>query len=593
MKKLLLFFVFMFASAVCSQAFADECVFKGTYWDYTYEGNAPCQTWPTDIKDIRSMENDVCEISWNCPIGGLMPIQYLDWVEKGVMTIAPRPGIEITSVTMGFIYADMASKLADPAEFTPSSGSIAENGITSVWTGSATHEMPLTLTKLTQNPLNSMTYVLVEYNRDALKSWVFNGTGEGRYTGDAPQTALSDLDLSAAANLEVPDVCSLSWPAGQLSVVDGALCWNSAGIMTLTCQKDVAVKEIIFSFSGPGQTQSLQMVFNVTVSSGTFYVNNDRINEAQWLGTANAESPMELTNWMQTPITDIQYIEVKYVAYKKPLELPVFESESGVYLLGHEVTISSADEARIFYSSTLDGNAVDTDKEYTGPITLDRIGKWEISAYSAADGIKSNHAKANYSIVSEYTKMHGVILKGEKEIKNDNEYEVFTLPLDIAEKNCYKIEGVCELLWNDGSFGYRPTSSTYLRIDKDAEISIVPSAGITIRKIIVVGAPYTDSTRALSAAFDKGDYTYDDTTGTWTGEVSDRLTINTKREFYYMESMTIEYSEDGTGTGVDNIVASDAPAAYYRLDGTRINSAPTSGIYIRVIDGKAEKLLAR
>ena len=119
------------------------------------------------------------------------------------------------------------------------------------------------------------------------------------------------------------------------------------------------------------------------------------------------------------------------------------------------------------------------------------------------------------------------------------------------------------------------------------------SAGITIRKIIVVGAPYTDSTRALSAAFDKGDYTYDDTTGTWTGEVSDRLTINTKREFYYMESMTIEYSEDGTGTGVDNIVASDAPAAYYRLDGTRINSAPTSGIYIRVIDGKAEKLLAR
>ena len=95
MKKLLLFFVFMFASAVCSQAFADECVFKGTYWDYTYEGNAPCQTWPTDIKDIRSMENDVCEISWNCPIGGLMPIHYLDWVEKGVMTIAPRPGIEI------------------------------------------------------------------------------------------------------------------------------------------------------------------------------------------------------------------------------------------------------------------------------------------------------------------------------------------------------------------------------------------------------------------------------------------------------------------------------------------------------------------
>ena len=142
--------------------------------------------------------------------------------------------------------------------------------------------MPLTLTKLTQNPLNSMTYVLVEYNRDALKSWVFNGTGEGQYTGDAPQTALSDLDLSAAANLEVPGVCSLSWPAGQLSVVDGALCWNSAGIMTLTCQKDVAVKEIIFSFPGPGQTQSLQMVFNVTVSSGTFYVNNDRINEAQW-----------------------------------------------------------------------------------------------------------------------------------------------------------------------------------------------------------------------------------------------------------------------------------------------------------------------
>ena len=45
---------------------------------------------------------------------------------------------------------------------------------------------------------------------------------------------------------------------------------------------------------------------------------------------------------------------------------------------------------------------------------------------------------------------------GEKEIKNDNEYEVFTLPLDIAEKNYYKIEGVCELLWNDGSFGYRP-----------------------------------------------------------------------------------------------------------------------------------------
>ena len=68
-----------------------------------------------------------------------MPIHYLDWVEKGVMTIAPRPGIEITSVTMGFISADMASKLADPAEFTPSSGSIAENGITSVWTGSATH----------------------------------------------------------------------------------------------------------------------------------------------------------------------------------------------------------------------------------------------------------------------------------------------------------------------------------------------------------------------------------------------------------------------------------------------------------------------
>lgn len=96
-----------------------------------------------------------------------MPIHYLDWVEKGVMTIAPRPGIEITSVTMGFISADMASKLADPAEFTPSSGSIAENGITSVWTGNATHEVPLTLTKLTQNPLNSMTYVLVEYNRDA------------------------------------------------------------------------------------------------------------------------------------------------------------------------------------------------------------------------------------------------------------------------------------------------------------------------------------------------------------------------------------------------------------------------------------------
>ncbi len=98
-----------------------------------------------------------------CPIGGLMPIHYLDWVEKGsVMTIAPRPGIEITSVTMGFISADMASKLADPAEFTPSSGSIAENGITSVWTGSATpRSAPLTPTKLTQNPLNSMTYVLV------------------------------------------------------------------------------------------------------------------------------------------------------------------------------------------------------------------------------------------------------------------------------------------------------------------------------------------------------------------------------------------------------------------------------------------------
>ena len=111
-----------------------------------------------------------------CPIGGLMPIHYLDWVEKGCHDDRSRPGIEITSVTMGFISADMASKLADPAEFTTSSGSIAENGITSVWTGSAT-QVPLTSTKLTQNPLNSMTYVLVEYNRDALKSWVFNGTG--------------------------------------------------------------------------------------------------------------------------------------------------------------------------------------------------------------------------------------------------------------------------------------------------------------------------------------------------------------------------------------------------------------------------------
>ncbi len=105
--------------------------------------------------------------------------------------------------------------------------------------------------------------------------------------------------------------------AGQLSVVDGALCWNSAGIMTLTCQKDVAVKGDYFLIPWSGSdAECLQMVFNITVSSGTFY-SRTMIGSMRpsGPGTANASLPMELTNWMQTPITDIQYIEVKYVAF--------------------------------------------------------------------------------------------------------------------------------------------------------------------------------------------------------------------------------------------------------------------------------------
>ena len=591
MKKLLLSLCAFIAAAAGSEALADECVFQGTYWEYNYHGQAPCQTWPENIKDTRVMENEICSISWDCPIGGLMPIHHLDWVERGVMTIAPRPGVEITSLKFGYPFTESVAKLADPAEFTPSNGRIEESGYTAVWTGSATNEEPLTITKLTENELEFLIYILVEYNTNALQSHVFNGTGEGRYTGEAPQTQLADLDLSANPSLEVPGVCTLSWPAGQLGVADGSLSWNDAGTMTLTCEKDMAVKEVVFSFLGPDQSQSLDMIFNVSASSGTFYVNNDKVNEAQWIGTADPDNPLKLTKTTTSPFTGIQYVEVKYVNYKKPLASPVFEPEAGEYLAGREVVISSPDKARIIYSTTLDGAAVDTDREYTGPFALDRPGKWKVTAYAVNDESKSRSAEVMYSIVEKLTEIHGVTLKGEAEIE-EGEWPVITLPRDIASQNYYKIEGVCEIIWQNECFGYRPTGS-YLRIDKDAEISIVPLEGITLRRIIVVGAPYTDSTRALSASFDKGSYTYTDTEGIWKGEVSDRLEIKTKREFYYLTSMTIEYSGEGPGTGIEDTPVYDAPSAYYRLDGTRLNAAPESGLYIRVTGGKAEKLLAR
>ena len=125
--------------------------------------------------------------------------------------------------------------------------------------------------------------------------------------------------------------------ARQLSVVDGALCWNSAGIMTLTCQEGcgcqgdyfliplVRVRRRVCRWSSMSQylpAHSLRTMIGSMRPSGP---------NRQCGGL-----PMEPTNWMQTSITDIQYIEVKYVGRTRSLSrvASLRKSESGEYLLG-------------------------------------------------------------------------------------------------------------------------------------------------------------------------------------------------------------------------------------------------------------------
>ena len=49
----------------------------------------------------------------------------------------------------------------------------------------------------------------------------------------------------------------------------------------------------------------------------------------------------------------------------------------------------------------------------------------------------------------------------------------------------------------------------------------------------------------------------------------------------------------GTPTGIETTVAGSDKTAYFTLQGVRVSKPTTGGIYIRVSDGKADKVLLR
>lgn len=152
-------------------------------------------------------------------------------------------------------------------------------------------------------------------------------------------------------------------------------------------------------------------------------------------------------------------------------------------------------------------------------------------------------------------------------------------------------DGVCSLTFTNNNSSVSYVTGGVVRWYKNDEITITPEENIIVKAMVMSSGSTNpvnpNGTCTLTNVDGKAWTATGNTLATWEGSVSTPFTFgnNAQVRWQYLE---VYYKDNA---GVEEILAADdSEAVYYNLQGARVNN-PERGIFIKVINGKALKVV--